>query len=130
MSRRPNLTQEQKDFAFEKREAGWSINRIAMRLGVSPGSIAWHCLAMGADPPNARPIDKAIKGPVSCLRNGKSVRRFTPEEDQQLVAMRLAGKTDTQIGRVVGRRSNSIRGRLMTLARHDARAEIRLVAAE
>jgi hypothetical protein len=35
MTRRPNLTKEQKEFAAERREAGWSINRIAMRLGVS-----------------------------------------------------------------------------------------------
>ena len=123
MSRRPNLAKEQKEFAAEKRESGWSINRIALRLGVSPGAIAWHCLQMGADPPNARPIDKTIKGPRVCMRTGKPVCRFTEIEDRQLIALSLAGKSDVEIGRAIGRKPNSVRGRLMTLARHDARAE-------
>ncbi len=123
MTRRPNLTQQQKDFAAGKREASWSIERIARYLDVSPGAVAWHCLAMGADPPNAKPIDKTIRGPLVYMRNGRPVRRFTAIEDQELLALSLAGKTDHQIAKVMRRRHNSIRGRLMTLARHEARAE-------
>jgi hypothetical protein len=130
MTRRPNLTAEQKEFCAEKREAGWSYLRIARKLGVSQGSVSWHCLQMGADPPNARPIDKTIRTPLIAMRNGKPVRRFTPEDDARLTAMSMAGKGDTQIGRALGRRPNSIRGRLMILARHEARDELRLEAAE
>jgi hypothetical protein len=121
--RRPNLTMEQKEFAATKREAGWSHARIARQLGVSPGSVAWHCLKVAADPPKAKPIDATMRGPALYDRNGKPVRRFTPEEDQQILTMRLAGKTPTQIGRALKRRHNSIVGRLMTLARHEARLE-------
>jgi len=78
---------------------------------------------MGADPPNAKPIDKTIRGPLVYMRNGRPVRRFTAIEDQELLALSLAGKTDHQIAKVMRRRHNSIRGRLMTLARHEARAE-------
>jgi DNA-binding CsgD family transcriptional regulator len=124
MTKRPNLTKEQKDFIAERREAGWSTNRIAIRLGVSPGSVAWHCLQMAVDPPNARPIDKTIKGPLVCSRNGMPVRRFTPEDDEKLLALSVAGKSNTEVARALNRRSNSIRGRLMTLARHEARAEM------
>lgn len=123
MSRRPNLTQAQKDFAVEKREAGWSHERIARAIDRSAGAVAWHCLALAADPPNARPIDKTIRGPLVVMRSGKPVRRYTPEDDAQLLELALAGNTHSQIGRVMKRRPNSIKGRLMTLARHEARAE-------
>ena len=56
-------------------------------------------------------------------RNGFAVRHFTPEEDDRLLALEAEGKTYTEIGRLMNRKPNSIRGRLMTLARREARAE-------
>jgi len=123
--KRPPLSAEEKAFAIEKRELGWSCERIARSLGCSAGSVSWHCLQVGADPPNAKPIDTSIRGPMAVVRNGKLVRRYSPEEDRKLVALSLSGKTHTEIGRELGRRPNSVRGRLMTLARHEARLEAR-----
>jgi hypothetical protein len=102
----------------------------------SGASALWGAAPTGAlfgtrlvSPPNALPIDKAIKGPAVCMRNGKAVRRFTPADDEKILSLSLAGKSDTEISRALDRRPNSIRGRLMTLARHQARAE-RLETAE
>jgi DNA-binding CsgD family transcriptional regulator len=123
MTRRPNLTAAEKEYAAERREHGWSHDRIAKVLCCSPGAVAWHCLAMGADPPNAKPINKTIKGPLRYMRSGKPVRRFTAIDDQELLALSLAGKTHSQIAKVMGRQPKSIRGRLMMLARQEARPE-------
>ena len=56
-------------------------------------------------------------------RGGHIIRRFTVEEHEQLVALDLTGARICDIARKLGRRPNSIIGRLMTLARRDARLE-------
>lgn len=121
--RRENMSEAQKDLAAELREAGWTYDEIALKIGRDAGSVAWHCLAVGADPPNAKPIDKTIKGPPVYRRGRHHVRRFTPEDDAELIRRTNAGENPAQVGRALGRKPNSIRGRLMTLARHDAREE-------
>jgi hypothetical protein len=51
------------------------------------------------------------------------VRRFTAEEDALLLQMEANGARYCEMCRALGRRHNSIIGRLATLARRDARAE-------
>lgn len=119
--KRSNLSPAEKEQIFDLRELGWSLARIARKVGCSEGSVSWHCLQAGIDKPGAKPIDKTIRGPLVVKRGAFNIRRFTPEEDQQIVALRIQGLTLAEIGRIIGRRHNSIVGRLATLARHDER---------
>lgn len=122
MTRRKNLTDEEKATAFDLRERlGWSHERIARKLQCTAASISWHCLQAGADAPNAKPLDPTIKGPTVSIRNGKPVRRYLPEDDALLLKLAGQKKNPSQIGRIMKRRPNSILGRLMTLARHEER---------
>jgi hypothetical protein len=50
------------------------------------------------------------------------VRKFTPEEDAKITEMELAGFKRAAIARALGRKSNSVLGRQMTLARREERA--------
>ena len=100
---------------------GWSYNRIGLKLGLSQGAVSWHCLINGIERPGAVPLPKPYQGAMVSVRGGREVRRFTIADDQRLLQMEGEGKTFTQIARALGRRSNSIRGRLATLARRDER---------
>jgi len=107
------------------RERGWSFGRIRAALGsrISESAISWHCLRLGADPPRARVLPDKIVGPAVVSRGGHLVRRFTPAEDARILALAAEGKGCGTIARLIGRRSNSVVGRLMTLARREARRE-------
>lgn len=117
------FTDEQREQIAARREAGESYAQIARAFGCSPSNVYWICLSLGADLPNAKPLPTTVRGPLTMDRKGFSVCRFTAEEDAQLLALEAEGKGDSEIGKVMGRRPNSIRGRLMTLARREARAE-------
>lgn len=109
--------------AAAMREAGQSYAYISERLGMSVGSVAWHCLRLGADRPDAKPIPAQWSGPAVMQRSGHVVRRFTADEDAVIQKMALAGEKVADISRRLARPPNSVLGRLMTLARHEARAE-------
>lgn len=121
------LTSEQKERAFDLREAGWSYKRIADAVGVSPGCVSWHCLANGIEPPRSKPwpckSHDTVKGPLVMTRGDHKVRRYTPDEDAAILKMEAGGARIAVIARHVGRRWNSVRGRMMVLARRDARRE-------
>lgn len=118
MPRRPNLTQEQKDYAAEKRERfGWSYKRIAAELGVSHKSIEWCCLAMGAESP--KPARKRMTVPDVRMRKGRPVRRFTATDDAKIVELSADGKGPCEIARALGRKHVSIIGRMMRLAKYE-----------
>ena len=133
---RPNsrraLTDEQRDLACTLREQGWSCERIAHHFRsrgtrVHRSSIAWLCLIEGADLPIARRKQQCAPPPGIITRRGNhSFRTFTPEEDARLLALEAEGKNYSVIGRALGRKPNSIRGRLATLARRDARSSAAL----
>ncbi len=104
------------------RERGRSFGQISARLGLSRGTISWHCLKHGAEPP--RPGRSWDVPKVMEMRRGNHVvRRYSPEEDARLLALEARGLRIAEIARALGRASNSIRGRLMTLARRDERRE-------
>lgn len=107
----------------DMREAGSSYREIARVMGMSSSAVSWHCLRLAADRPDAKPLGPRARGPQSMSRGSHTVRRFTASEDELLIVMDLAGARVCDIARALGRRSNSVRGRLMTLARHDARLE-------
>jgi transposase-like protein len=121
----PNLTEEQGVRIVEMRERGMSCGAIARIVGISAGAVSWHCLKEGADPPGlaAKVIDTTIRGPEIVMRSGFPVRRFTPEDDRTLLALEASGLNYSEIARRLGRQPNSIRGRLYTLARHEARRD-------
>jgi hypothetical protein len=106
------------------RERGMSCAAIARILRVSEGLISWHCLVQGADPPGSRPLNAVARGPQVMRRGNHHVRRFTPAEDERLLALERDGLKLDVIAKRLGRPRNSVLGRLYTLARHEARAEL------
>lgn len=127
--RRRKLTADEIEQAAELRERGLTIGQIARKLStpdrrISEGAISWHCLKLGADLPPAR-RKNAATGRQPVRRGNHVVRPFTPEEDETLLRLASEGQGPTAIARQLGtnRKSNSITGRLMTLARHQARLE-------
>ena len=120
MSKR-RLTDEQIERAAAMRERGLSFGQIAQRLGVSPGAVSWHCLRLGAERPNAGPLRAPPNEPVVFKRGAHEIRPFTAVEDAQLLELASKGLSRAAIGRALGRKHNSVMGRLMTLARHEVR---------
>ncbi|MGV7034894.1 helix-turn-helix domain-containing protein [Methylobacterium symbioticum] len=117
------LTPEQCEQIAALRETGMSYGRIARKFGCSESTVYWKCLALGAEPPSPQPLTARALGPAVAIRNGREIRRFTAEDDAKLLAMEAEGKRIADMARALGRQSNSVRARLMTLARHEARAE-------
>lgn len=127
MGGRRILTDAQIDEMARLRERGWGVQRIAdhfMAAGtpISAGSINWQCLMAGADRP-AKFWPKPTKVRAIVQRNGHVVRAFTAEDDAKLFDFEAQGLGISEIARRLGRKPNSIRGRLLTLARRDARRE-------
>jgi hypothetical protein len=109
------------------RERGWSCARIAEHFAakgtrVSQGAVAWQCLRAGADAP-LRLRGRSHPAAQPYMRNGRQVRPYTASDDVKLLEMEAAGSTLAAMSKALGRKNNSILGRLMTLARQQARAE-------
>lgn len=119
----PKYSQETLDEAARLRETGLSLTRIAEQLSMSPGAVYWHCLRLGADAPKAKPLSARALGPAEMRRGNHVLRRFTAEEDARLLEMEATGARVFEIARALKRKPNSVRGRMMTLARHEARQE-------
>lgn len=117
------ITVEQRVEIAERREAGESYAALAKAFGCSHSNVRWICLMLGADRPGAKPLSTIAPGPSTMRRGDFVVRRFTAEDDAWLLVLEAEGKNPSEIGRALGRPPNSIRGRLATLARHDARSE-------
>lgn len=118
-------TDAQLDEAARLREAGKSYGEIERRTGIHQKTAYWHCLRLGADAPPEKRLATYPSQKGEIWRGGHLLRRFTPEEDRKMVDMELAGAGPAAIARAIGRRHNSVMGRLMTLARRDARQEER-----
>lgn len=115
------LTQEQWREVAIAYEAGEKPKSIVARFEISMGCLNWNMLREGASPPCAKKLQQTAPGPLVVRRGNHLVRHFTPAEDAQMLELAQAGKNTSEIARAVGRRWNSTRGRLMTLARHDDR---------
>lgn len=107
----------------EMRERGCTYEQIGRAIGCSAKAVSWHCLKLAIDPPKPRPLrpDYHLQRPI-VKRGNHVVRAFTPEEDARLIALERQGMSTNAIARALGRRWNSVRGRLMTLARREERA--------
>ncbi|HMO74538.1 MAG TPA: hypothetical protein PKD99_02450 [Sphingopyxis sp.] len=123
------LDDAQVDEACALRERGYSCERIARHfqargIAITRGSIAWLCLVNGADlPPHLRRPQTAPAPGIAVKRGGHVMRTFTAEDDRRLLALEAAGLNYSEIARNLDRKPNSIRGRLATLARNQARAD-------
>jgi IS30 family transposase len=105
------------------RERGASYRAIGHAIGKSKGVVSWHCLRLAVDPPQPAPLRPDYHLLVPVVRRGNhQVRAFTPAEDARLLELEAQGLGYAAIGRALGRRPNSIKGRLMTLARREERA--------
>ncbi len=122
MARR-KYTEAQAELAAELREKGLSIGDISSRVGMTEQSVQYHCLRLGADLPPEKRRDRSVRQRQEYTRNGYTVRRFTPEEDQRLLDLEASGAPVREIARQLGRPRNSTQNRLMTLAQKQARAE-------
>ncbi len=123
------LDDEQVAEVCRMREAGWSLTKISRAMGqrgisVSPGSIAWTCLRAGADLPiQRRQTHSFVEGTMVVKRGDHLVRRYTAEEDRQILEMEADGASVASIARRLDRKHNSVIGRLAALARRQARSE-------
>lgn len=120
---RIRLTEADHERIVQLREAGRTMGQIASVLGCSASTVSWHCLRLAAEPPKPQRPRVGLVSSAEVFRNGHVVRRYTTEEDERLLALEAEGLSLSEIGRRLGRRHNSIRARLMTLARRDARLE-------
>lgn len=111
-------TEAQKQAIFDLRTRGWSIERIARKLGKSTSTVSYWCLSMGAEPEGRGPILPPAWG--IRLRNGQPVLPFAPQEDAVLLAASAEGASYAEMSRrLPGRTQGSCRYRLYTLARRD-----------
>lgn len=119
--RRAALTQAERDIAAEMRERGLSCGRIARKLKCSEGAVSWAMLAMGVDPHADRTLPPVPTEPIIQYRASGAVRRFTIDEDDVLLSLEAQGLSANAIGKRLGRKANSVTGRLRTLARRAER---------
>lgn len=117
------LTEDQWTALAIRYEAGEKASKLAKEAEVSAGSFNWNMLRLGADPPNARVLSARAPGPTVVKRGEHQVRHFSADEDARLLELEKQGLNTNKIAQAIGRRWNSTRGRLMTLARIEARAE-------
>lgn len=128
MNKRAALTPTETDRIVQLRERRWPVVRIAAALGCSAGSVNWALLKAGCDVNEHRPLKPVPTAPVVEVRGKHVVRRFTEAEDELLLALEASGTNIHRIAVQLGRRHNSIVGRLRTLARRQARAEASLAS--
>lgn len=124
MEKRAPLTEAETDRIIELREAGKTEGFIAREIGCSEGTVSWALLKAGVDIYADRALPPVPEHPTTCVRGGHLVRRYTQAEDERLLALEATGLNVHRIAVTLGRRHNSVVGRLRSLARRQARAEV------
>ena len=114
---RKQLSRAKIERIAELREAGETYPAIAAAVGASESAVAYHCRVLGAESPNV-PV-RRMTNLKTYMRNGRPVRPFSPGEDWRLTRLARAGTSYRQIAHCLGRPVNSIRMRLITLARYE-----------
>lgn len=122
MKRSPITPEQKEEIYILRSEKGWSQKDIADKMGISAGAVSWYCLMAGVER-----FDGRLGYPPSTtgrdyMRNGRQVRAYTEEEDKKIIEMDRRGDGYSKIAREIGRRHNSVQGRLATLARREERA--------
>jgi hypothetical protein len=123
MKGKPKLTEEQWQDVAARYEAGEKPKALRAAYNISAGLMNWNMLRLGANPPGAKQLTQLAPGPMIVRRGNHVVRHFSGDEDRLIEQLATQGLSDTEIGHRSGRKPNSIRGRLMTLARQAARRE-------
>jgi hypothetical protein len=113
------LSHDQVQQIAELRERGWSYGRLSAKFGVSAGAIHYQCLKQGAVSPKTRGKMDVSRQPLIHAKDGRTQRRFTPQEDERLQELDMAGHGINRIAEMMGRARTSVRIRLMTLALHE-----------
>lgn len=121
----PKITQATLDRIAELREADATYEAIGAAVGLSASHVNSICLKRGFERsvPSAELLWTDIRGPAVTRRGNHEVRRFTEQEDAELLALEAEGLSYTAIARRLGRARTSIENRLITLARREARKE-------
>jgi hypothetical protein len=118
------MTPEKIARAIELRGKNWTLAAIADDLGASIGAVRWQLMAAAAlDPSKPNRLPAIPTEPRQVSRGGHIMRLFTQEEDARLLALEAQGLPRSQIARNLGRPHNSVRARLMTIARHQERED-------
>lgn len=107
----------------DMRERGFTQEQIARGFNCSANNIHWHCLKQGIEGSRLGRTQPPAKEPTQVKRGNHVVRRFTEAEDKILREMSERGAKVHEMAKALNRRPNSIDGRLMTIARHDERAD-------
>lgn len=105
---------QQTEIVFLKEELGLPHWRIAKRLGVSPSAVGYWVATLCLVAPGEK-----IAVPVlsDCVRGGRPVRRFSPEEDALILRRVEEGARMADIARELGRLRSSVDGRIKSLYR-------------
>ena len=117
-----HITQHQIDRICEMRERGLSYGQIGIAVGCKPGTVNWHCLRLAIESPRQSKI--GLRRTTIYRRDGVIVRAFSPSDDRKILSLSLQGVKASDIAERLDRATSSIRNRLMTLARIDARREL------
>jgi len=100
-------------------EKNFSVGRIARLIGRHPSTVNWFMYCNGLRAP------KKLEKPITYMRGGVRVHRFTDEEDTFIEALRIQDFTPEEIARHAAarfgteRKHHSIRCRLKMLAARD-----------
>jgi hypothetical protein len=119
------LPSELYDRAVELREsAGMAVRAIAKQLSISRGALR-HSFDRDAVLPPGAELPIVYGPPIIQCRDGRVIRRFTPEEDRIITAKRKARVSLVKIGASLTppRRHTAVLMRLRILARRQAIAE-------
>ena len=123
MKRAPITEEQSRQIVDMREDSGLSCPQIARRLGLHHGAVSWHLLKLGIEKGGKPPRGYKPKQQQDFMRNGQLVRGFTPDDDDLLVRMDIEGLGHSEMARRLGRKPNSIKGRLYTLARREERLE-------
>lgn len=99
----------------ELRELGWSYGRIATKFKITQGAVHYHCMMQGAVSPHSRAARTPGPQTLVSSKTGRIQRRFTPDEDKQILELGAEGASILKIARLLGRAPTSIRMRLAAL---------------
>lgn len=110
--------EEQVRKAIAMRESGISCRVIGAEVGMTEQSVEYHCMLLGAETPTNRKNGRKPRPIKPYERNGRQVRPFSKAEDQQLIAMRIAGEKWGTMAEKLQRPRSSIRNRLLLLSLH------------
>ena len=122
MSRRSIFTDDQLARMFAWRRNNKSYGFIARRMACSISGVRYQCLLAGVTPIGVAP--RVSSFPMRTTRSdGVPIRRFTPQDDEILLAMDAGDKTNHEMATVLDRAPGTIRHRLLLLTLRQLQGE-------